>query len=77
MSLALEGASECVGVGVGCWSPVRVVCPNYEVVEFQPRKVTPPEPRRCCLLLRIYTCTAPLLPTFPPPDVLTGGAAPY
>ena len=45
--------------------PVHEVCPNYEVVEFQPWKVTPPEPRIYCLLLRIYTC--PALPSLPPP----------
>ena len=28
------------------WPPVCGVCSNYEVVEFQPRKVTPPKPHR-------------------------------
>ena len=32
---------------VCCWTPVRGVCPNYEMVEFQPQTVTPPEPRLC------------------------------
>ena len=55
---------------------VRGVCPNYEVVELQPRTVNPQEPRLCRLLLRIYTCPVPPHPTFLPPDVLPGGVAP-
>ena len=37
------------------WLPVRGVCPNYEVVEFQPRKVTPTKPMLCPLLLIVYS----------------------
>ena len=44
------------------YPPVRGVCPNYEVVEFQPRTVTPLKPRLCCLLLRIYYWPAPPYP---------------
>ena len=44
--------------------PVRGVCTNDEVVEFQTWTVTLLEPRICCLLLRIYSCPAPpSLPT--------------
>ena len=39
--------------------PVLGVYPNYEVVEFQPTTVIPPEPRLCCFWLRIYSFTAP------------------
>ena len=38
---------------------VHEVCPNYEVVEYQPCTVTPPESRLCRLLLRIYFCPTP------------------
>ena len=37
------------------WPPVLGVCPNYEVVEFQPRKATPTKPRLRRLLLRTYS----------------------
>ena len=33
----------CVFVFVCCWPPSRPVCPNYEVVEFQPWTVTDPD----------------------------------
>ena len=36
------------------WAPVRVVCPNHEVVELQPWTVTPPKPRLRRLLLHSY-----------------------
>ena len=49
----------CVFVCMCYRPPVRGVCPNYEVVEFQPWKVTHPQPRICCLLLHIYTFPAP------------------
>ena len=32
----------CVCVREFTWPPVRAVCPNYEVVVFQPLTVTPP-----------------------------------
>ena len=51
----------CVCVCVCCRSPSREVCPNYEVVEFQPRTVTPPEPMIFCLLLRIFYLSLPAL----------------
>ena len=54
--------------------PVRDVCPNYEVVGFQPHTVTPPELRLFCLLLRIYYFpTAPYLPVVRCPS---GGTPP-
>ena len=55
------------------WPPVRGVCPNYEVVEFKPRTVTPPKPRLRCLLLRI--CSLPV-PTSPPAVQCYSGVAP-
>ena len=48
-----------VGVCVCYRPPVRVVYPNYGVVDFQPWTVTPLEPRLCRLLSRIYTCSVP------------------
>ena len=30
-----------------CRTPARGVCPNYEVVEFQPRTGNPLDPRIC------------------------------
>ena len=42
--------------------PVYGLCPNYELVEFQPRAVTPPKPRLCCLLLHIYYWPSPPYP---------------
>ena len=44
-----------------CWPPARGVCTNYEVVEFQPRTVTPLEPRLCRKLLRNFYLTCPAL----------------
>ena len=44
----------CVCVCVCYWPPVRGVCPNYEVLDFQPWTVTPPKLRILCLLLHIY-----------------------
>ena len=55
--------------------PARGVCPKYEVVEFQPRTVTPPEPMLCCLLLRTFLLDPPR-PLLPLPDVLLGRSAP-
>ena len=37
------------------WPPVRGVCPNYEVVQFEPWTVNPPEYWLRRLLLRIYS----------------------
>ena len=55
--------------------PARGLCPNYEVVEFQPRTGIPPEPRLYCEFLR--TCLLDLpLPLFLPPDLLPGGQPP-
>ena len=47
-----------------CFSrpPVCEVCPNYEVVVFQPCTVTPPHLGSCCLLLNFKTI--PPAPTF-------------
>ena len=54
----------CVCVCVCYLAPFCGVCPNYEVVEFKPFTVNPPEPRLCRLLLHIYNCPArPSLPT--------------
>ena len=39
---------ETLGGSVWFWPPVHELCPNYEVVEFQPRTVTPTEPRLHC-----------------------------
>ena len=64
----------CVYICVCYCPPFRGVCPNYEVAEFQPRKVTPPEPRLCRLLLRIYTSPAP--PSFPAAGCPSGGGIP-
>ena len=72
--IALKYSTYMKHVCVCCWPPVRGVFLNYEVLEFQLRIVTPPEPRICQLLLRIYTC--PTRPPLPTPDVLLGGAPP-
>ena len=56
-------------------TPVLGVYPNYEVVEFQPTTVIPPEPRLCCFWLRIYSFTAPSLP-YSFPMSLPGGHPP-
>ena len=61
-------------VNVFFWTPVRGVCTNNELVDFQPRTVTPPEPMLFCLLLRIYTRPAP--PSLPADWCLSGGAHP-
>ena len=55
--------------------PARGVCPKYEVVEFQPRTVTPPDPMLCGFLLRTFLLDPPrsLLSL---PDVLQGGSSP-
>ena len=37
----------CLCVCVYYWPPVRGFFPNYEAVEFQPWKVTPPKPSLC------------------------------
>ena len=51
--------------------PVREVCPNHEVVMFQPRTVTTPKPRLFLLLLYslLMNLTRPLLM---PSDFLPG-----
>ena len=58
------------------WQLVCGVFPNYEVVDFQPRTVTPPEPRLRHLLLCIYSLPAPPCPPLLSSDVLPGGADP-
>ena len=50
-------------VCVCCRPPARGVYPNYEVVEFEPRKVTPTEPRICRLLLRTVYLSRTALPS--------------
>ena len=48
--LKLQASGVCV-----CDLPLILgVCLNYEVVEFQPRTVTPLKPRLRCLLLHSY-----------------------
>ena len=64
----------CVCVCVCYRPPVRGVCPNYEVIEFQPRTVTPLEPRLFHLFLRIIL--VPPRPPFPSSGVLPGGGSP-
>ena len=62
----------CVHVCVCYWPPVRDVCPNHEVVMFQPRAVTTPKPRLCHLLLYSLLLN-PHQPLLLPSDVLLGG----
>ena len=57
------------------WIPVRGVCPNYDVVDFQPPTVIPPEPRLCFFLLRIYSFIAP--PSIPVVQCPYRGSPPY
>ena len=46
-----------------CYRPlVYRVCPNYELVEFQPQTMIPPKPRLCHLLLHSYSWLAPPSP---------------
>ena len=49
--LVYEGLQRHPHVCVCNWPPFRGVCPNYEVVEFQPQTVAPPESRPHCLAL--------------------------
>ena len=55
--------------------PVHGVCLNHEVVEFQPRKVTPPEPRLSRLFLHSYYWSTP--PSPPAVQCSSGGAYSY
>ena len=56
------------------WPPVSGVCRNDEVVEFQPRTVTPPKPRPLLLLLHI--CYWPAPPSPPAIRCPSGGSIP-
>ena len=64
----------CMCVCVYFWSSVRGVCSNYEVVEFQPRTVTPLKPFVRRLLLHIYYLPAPPYP--PTLGCTSGGGQP-
>ena len=64
----------CVCVCVCNCLPVRGVCPNYEVMEFQPQTLTPPKPSIRLLLLHSYYLL--VLPSPPVVRCPSGGGQP-